>query len=114
MAKISSRDVSDQIRVITVTDRMDVQGTEKIESQLADLARGTRKVVVDLVEVTFLSSVGIRALVANGKALKGAGGAMVLVVGQNAAATKTLKTTCTDALLQLFDTQEEALASLAS
>lgn len=114
MAKISSRDVSDQIRIITLADRMDVQGTEKIEGELANLARAARKVVIDLAEVTFLSSVGIRVLIANGKVLKGAGGKMVLVVGENAAATKTLKTTCTDALLQLFKTQDEALAFLAS
>jgi anti-anti-sigma factor len=114
MASISCKDVSDKLRIITLIDRMDVQGTEKIEGKLGELAQCGRNVIVDLHEVTFLSSVGIRALVANGKALKAAGGKMVLVVGENAAVSKTLKTTVTDALLPVFVRQEEAMASFPS
>lgn len=114
MASISCKDVSDKLRVITLVDRMDVQGTEKIEAKLGELAEGNRNIVVDLREVTFLSSVGIRALVANGKKLKTAGGKMVVVVGVNAAVMKTLKTTVTDALLPVFVKQEDAIASLPS
>lgn len=114
MASISCKDVSDTLRVIFLVDRMDVQGTERIEGKLDELTQGNRNVIVDLKEVTFLSSVGIRALVANGKRLKAAGGKMVLVVGENAAVMKTLKTTVTDALLPVFIEQEEAMASWSS
>jgi anti-anti-sigma factor len=114
MASISCKDVSDKLRVITLVDRMDVQGTERVEAKLGELAQCGHGVIVDLKEVTFLSSVGIRALVANGKALKAAGGKMVLVVGENASVMKTLKTTVTDALLPVFVGQEEAMASLPS
>jgi anti-anti-sigma factor len=114
MASIGSKDLSERLRVITLVDRMDVPGTERIEGKLAELTQGNRNVIVDLREVTFLSSVGIRALVANGKALKGAGGKMVLVVGENAAVTKTLKTTVTDALLPVFTSHDLAMASLPS
>ena len=71
-------------------------------------------IIVDLSGVTFLSSVGIRALVANGKSLKTNGGKMVLVVGENAAVSKTLKTTCTDALLPMFNNLDSAQAALSS
>ncbi len=114
MASISCKDLSDKLRVITLVDRMDVQGTEKVEGKLGELSQGNRNVIVDLKEVTFLSSVGIRALVANGKVLKAAGGKMVLVVGENAAVMKTLKTTVTDALLPLFIKHEDAMAALSS
>jgi anti-anti-sigma factor len=114
MASISCKDVSDKLRVITLIDRMDVQGTEKIEGKLGELAEGSRNIIVDLREVTFLSSVGIRALVANGKKVKTAGARMLIVVGENAAVMKTLKMTVTDALLPVFIKQEEAMASLAS
>lgn len=114
MATISCKDVSDSLRIITLAERMDIQGTEKIEAELATLTRCGRNVAVDLCEVTFLSSVGIRAMVANGKALKAEGRKMGLVVGSNAAAEKTLKVTCTDALLPLFATQAEAAAALGA
>jgi len=114
MASISCKDVSDKLRVITLVDRMDVQGTERVEGKLGELVQGSRNIIVDLREVTFLSSVGIRALVANGKRLKTAGGKLVLVVGENAAVMKTLKTTVTDALLPVFITHEDAMASLPS
>ena len=114
MANVSSRDVSEKLRVITISERMDIQGTEKIEGTFASLVTGNRNIIVDLSGVTFLSSVGIRALVANGKSLKTNGGKMVLVVGENAAVSKTLKTTCTDALLPMFNNLDSAQAALSS
>ena len=113
MANISSKDLSEQLRLITLSERMDIQGTEKIELTLTALVRGWPNVVVDLTEVTFLSSMGIRALIVNAKALKNSGGKLVLVLGDNAAAERTLKVTCADALMPMFKTFDEAAASLA-
>ncbi len=113
MATIAYKDINDGLRLISLSDRMDVPGTEKIEAELTGLAKvGKRNVVVDLAGVTFLSSVGIRLLIASGKALKQEGGRMALVVGVNAGAIKTLKTTCVDAILPMFEKLEEAEAAL--
>ena len=64
--------------------------------------------VVDLTAVTFLASIGIRALITNAKALQQRGGKMVLFVGENAAVAKTLETTGIDALIPMFS---DALAA---
>ncbi len=115
MAIISSKDVSSALRVVTVSGRLDLQGTEKVEQSFLAVTRtGKQNIVVDLAEVTFLSSVGIRMLIASGKALKETGGRMVLVVGVNAAVIKTLKVTCVDAILPMFETFAAAEAELNS
>lgn len=113
MAIITCKDVSNALRVIGVSERLDLQGTEKVEQSFLAMTRtGKQNIVVDLSDVTFLSSVGIRMLIASGKALAETGGRMVLVVGVNAAVIKTLKMTCVDAILPMFETFAEAEAAL--
>lgn len=115
MAIISCKDLNSAFRVISISERLDLQGTEKVEQSFLALTRtGKQNILVDLSDVTFLSSVGIRMLIAGGKALKGTGGRMVLVVGVNAAVIKTLKMTCVDAILPMFEKFEAAEASLKS
>lgn len=115
MAIVSSKDISPALRLITISERLDLQGTEKIEQSFLALTKtGQQNVVVDVSDVTFLSSVGIRMLIASSKALKETGGRMALVVGHNAAATKTLKMTCVDAILPMFEKFAEAEAALKS
>ena len=115
MAIITCKDVSNALRVISVSERLDLQGTEKVEQSFLAMTRtGKQNIVVDLSDVTLLSSVGIRMLIASGKALTKTGGRMVLVVGVNAAVIKTLKATCVDAILPLFEKLDEAEASLKS
>lgn len=115
MAIVSSKDITTALRLITVSERLDLQGTEKVEQAFLALTKtGEQNIVVDISEVTFLSSVGIRMLIASGKALKETGGRMVLVVGHNAAAIKTLKMTCVDAILPMFERFAEAEAALKS
>lgn len=112
---IVSKDISPALRLITVSERLDLQGTEKIEPSFLSLTRtGQQNIVVDISEVTFLSSVGIRMLIASGKALLETGGRMALVVGHNATAVKTLKMTCVDSILPMFEKFAEAEAALKS
>jgi anti-anti-sigma factor len=115
MAIVSSKDISPVLRLITVSERLDLQGTEKIEQSFVSLTRtGQQNVVVDIADVPFLSSVGIRMLITSSKALKETGGRMALVVGHNVAAIKTLKMTCVDSILPMFEKFAEAEAALKS
>ena len=67
-----------------------------------------KRVVVDLTDITFLGSVGIRELITNAKALQQRTGKMVIFVGNNAMVAKTLETTGIDALIPLFTDLDEA------
>lgn len=100
---IAFKDISESLRHITLNGRLDIQGTSEIEMQFTTLSAAAQKsVVVDLSEVTFLASIGIRALIANAKAVRQHGKKMVLFVGNNSSVGSTLETTGVDALIPMF------------
>ncbi len=78
---ISYRDVGENLRYIVVRARLDLPGTDSVASKLVELAAAPKKgVVVDLFSVSFLASIGIRALITSAKAVQERGGKMVLLV----------------------------------
>ncbi len=112
---IDFEDVNEQLRIISLSGRLDIAGTSEIELKFTTLSTVTSKrVVVDLTSISFLASIGIRALITNAKALQQRGGKMVLFVGDNAVVAKTLEMTGIDVLIPMFtdtvEAQKEALA----
>jgi anti-anti-sigma factor len=112
---INSVDVSENFRRISISGRLDILGSDAIALKFTSLAVATeRRVVVDLTAVSFLASIGIRAIISNAKALQQRGGKMVLFVGNNAAIAKTLEATGIDALIPMFaDADASDKAALA-
>ena len=102
-------DVNDSLRRISITGRLDVPGTDAISTRFAALAASSQhRIVVDLTGVSFLASMGIRALVVNAKAQLQRGGRLVLFVGENSAVTKVLESTGIDSLIPMFPDMTEA------
>lgn len=100
---IEIMDVNEKLRRIALTGRLDIAGTDEIATTFAAAAcSGGRRVVVDMTAVSFLASIGIRALISNAKALQSNGGRMVLFVGGNKTVAKALETTGIDALIPVF------------
>jgi anti-anti-sigma factor len=100
---ISFEDVNENFRRIYISGRLDILGNDAIAQKFSTLtAAAPRRVVVDLSNVSYLASIGIRSLITNAKALKQRGGKMVLFVGNNAVVTKVLETTRIDALIPMF------------
>ncbi len=108
-------DINEDFRRINLSGRLDTAGSEAIATRFAVLAASAkRRVLVDLTGVNFLSSMGIRSLIANAKAQQGRGGRLVLFVGGNAAVAKTLEATGIDVLIPMFaDAAEAEQAALA-
>ena len=67
------------ITKVTLSGRLDVEGALKIDSQFNDIAKEKKKVVVDLSEVAFMASLGLRTLITGAKATGNNGGKMVLM-----------------------------------
>ena len=106
---IEYEDVTDVLRRVRLSGRLDVPGTQAISIKFTGLsATQAKRVVVDLTDITFLGSVGIRELITNAKALQQRTGKMVIFVGNNAMVAKTLETTGIDALIRLFTDLDEA------
>lgn len=109
---ISHSDEGDTLRCITLSGRLDAAGTDEISAEFTRLAgEGKRRIVVDISAVSFLSSLGIRALVSNAKALRQRGSRMVLCVGDNVGVARTLETTGVDTLIAMHRSLAEATAA---
>lgn len=110
---IAIEDLTPELRIIKLSGRMDIPGTGEIEMRFAASAgMAKHKVIVDLTEVSFLASIGIRAIVSNAKAQRQRGGQLVIFAGTNAVVTKTLEATGIDTLVPMFATIEEAQKAL--
>jgi anti-anti-sigma factor len=72
-------DLDSGILGINLSGRMDITGTQKIDLKFTALT-ATRKalILVDLSNVTFIASIGLRTLITNAKAQKARGGRIVL------------------------------------
>jgi anti-anti-sigma factor len=110
---IHYEDVNENIRRIFLRGRLDTAGSEQIATEFAELAASAqRRVVVCLSDVTFLSSMGIRALIASAKAQQARGGRMVLHVADNEVVARTLEATGIDALIPTFEDADDAERAL--
>ena len=73
-------DLDNGIRLIKLGGKLDIIGTGEIETKFTGYCSGDRvRVVVDLSEVDFLASIGIRLLVLTAKSITSRGGKMVLL-----------------------------------
>lgn len=69
-----------KIRLVKLIGRFDIAGTNEIEARFsAYCAQDNARVIVDLSEVDFLASSGIRLLTLNAKGVASRGGRMVLL-----------------------------------
>jgi anti-sigma B factor antagonist len=110
---IRYEDMDQGFRRIFLSGRLDTAGSEQIATQFAALAASAKRgVVVYLSDVTFLSSMGIRALIANAKAQQARGGRMVLHVAENEVVARTLEATGIDELIPTFEDEADAERAL--
>src|ERR1700686_4413178 len=70
---------SDSVTKVVLNGRLDMQGAQKIDLPFSSLAGSHRKVIVDLSQVVFMASMGIRTLVLTAKSIKSKGGRLVLL-----------------------------------
>jgi anti-sigma B factor antagonist len=73
-------ELENNIGLIKLIGKLDIVGVGEIENQFAGYCAGeNRRVLVDLSEVEFLASIGIRMLTLNAKSVASRGGRMVLL-----------------------------------
>jgi len=78
--EIQYSELDNSIRLIKLTGKLDIIGTGAIETKFAGYCGGEQvRVVVDLSEVDFLASIGIRLLTLTAKSVTSRGGRMVLL-----------------------------------
>jgi anti-sigma B factor antagonist len=99
---------------IALSGRLDVDGTQSIEMAFTAHPETERAaVLVDLGEVDFIASIGMRLLLSNAKALAKRGGKMVLARAQPRV-RDVLRTAGIDTLIPLYDDVDQACSDLRS
>jgi anti-sigma B factor antagonist len=100
--ELTSEELPDGILKIALAGRMDSAGTQAIDLRFTALtATRPAPIIVDLAQVSFLASIGIRTLVSNAKAVERRGGRMVLA-GPQPLAEQVLKAAGIDAIIPIY------------
>jgi anti-sigma B factor antagonist len=112
--ELAVQDLDSGVLGINLSGRMDIIGTQQIDLKFTMLV-STRKaqILVDLSNVTFIASIGIRTLVSNAKAQRLRGGSMVLYKPNNQV-EEVLRATGIDTIIPIvhdFDAARGAFAS---
>jgi anti-anti-sigma factor len=108
---ISTEELEGGITKVILDGRLDIEGAAAIDLRMNVIA-GTKKfVIVDMEKVSFLGSMGLRALVAPARAIKGRGGKMV-IFAPNEAVEKVLKTSGVDTVIPIHHQLQNAIAAL--
>jgi len=97
--------------VVTINGRVDSVTAISLDEQLARIAKENKRMVLDMHDVTYLSSAGVRAIV---KTLQGAQKArgMVLLANVPDGVEEVLDTVGMLHMLRTFRTVDDALRSL--
>jgi anti-sigma B factor antagonist len=103
-------DVAQGAVLITLAGRLDIMGAAKIDLAFNAAISTRRGVVVDMSEVQFLASIGIRILVLGAKQQQRRGGTLVLL-NPHPDAEQVLETTGITDLLPILRDEASAIAA---
>ena len=100
------------IERVELAGRLDSAGARELDQRLSTLgAARPAFILVDLSHVSFLASIGIRALLNNARALRQRGGKMALLNPQSLV-EEVLKSTGIESIIPVFHDLEAASAAL--
>ncbi|MBK9927828.1 MAG: STAS domain-containing protein [Anaerolineales bacterium] len=101
-------------RIIKLTGKLDIIGTGAIETKFAGYSAGEHThMLVDLSDVDFLASIGIRLLVLTAKSIASRGGKMALV-NPTSDVRGVLEVTGIPAIIPIYSDLESAQAGISS
>ena len=109
--KMDIQDLADDVTRIVLSGDLDARGAGEIDLQFQAVAASRSKVVVDLAQVGFLASIGIRTLIQAAKANAGKGGRLVLL-DPTEAVWKVVVTCGADAVLPMAHGFDQAVAAI--
>ncbi|MEE4330027.1 MAG: STAS domain-containing protein [Wenzhouxiangella sp.] len=104
---------TDELTHVALRGRLDTLGTDQVELKFtATVAPAGNNTIVDISELTFLASMGIRMLLSVAKTLAGKQARMVLLAPQ-ALVRESIDHAALDAVIPVARDMDEARAALA-
>ena len=80
--KLETTTLDNDITKASLSGRLDIDGALAIDGDFNKLAEASKNLLIDMSDVTFLASLGIRTLVTAAKAVSNNGGKLVLLSPQ--------------------------------
>ncbi len=108
---IATEELSGGVTKVILAGRLDFDTASAIDSEMSAIAGSRRAILVDLQKVTFLGSIGLRALVAPGLLVKNKGGKVVFFA-PNQMVERVLKASGLDTLIPVHHDLKSALDAL--
>lgn len=106
--EITTESLENGIRCVRLDGRLDLKGTQEIEKEFsAEVAEKKETVLVDMAQVEFIASIGIRMFLSNVKALKSIGQKMILF-GLQPLVEEVFKLSGLHAIIPIKANQDEA------
>lgn len=100
------------VAVVRISGHMDAQSSPKFEAECAACLRdGSKHIVVDMVELQYVSSGGLRSFLIAAKDAKAKGGG-VLLCGMRGFVKEVFDMTHVSNVFPVFDSSEAAVASI--
>jgi len=108
---ISTVELDGGITRVILDGRLDIEGAAAIDMRMNVIAGTKKAVIVDMEGVSFVGSMGLRALVAPARAIKARGGKIV-IFGPNELVEKVLKSSGVDSMIPIHYELQAAIAAL--
>ncbi len=98
--------------VVSVKGRMDAVTAPEFDKKMIDLiSKGEKTFVVNLVELDYISSAGLRSILALAKKLKEQAG-KILLAGVRGSVEEVFKISGFSSMFKMFDSEESALREI--
>lgn len=109
---ISTESIDGGITRVLLDGRLDIQGAAAIDLRMNVLAGSNKFLLVDLSNVSFLGSMGLRSIVLPAQALQRRGGKMALL-NPVPMVEEVLKASSIDQIIPIFHDLDSAVAALS-
>ena len=109
--QMATEELTGGVTRVILDGRMDIAGAESVDMNMNAIADSKSLVLVDMQKVSFLGSMGLRALFSVARTIKSRGGKIVLF-GPDELVEKVLKTSGVDALVPIHHEFHSAIAAL--
>ena len=102
---------TDKLLDISFSGRLDLNGVNQIDQSFKEKISGAANVIVQMQDVSFLASLGMRMLMMAAKTLKAKNGKIILVSPQEEV-ENALRMSGLDQLIPLVDSRDAAMQAL--
>lgn len=112
MVELTEEQMPGGITRVILDGKLDLDGARSIDLRMNVIAGSQKAVLIDLSNLSFVGSMGLRSLVAPARTIKAKGGKVVFF-GPNEMVDKVLKISGVDHVVPIYYDLEPALAALA-